>query len=518
MTELTAAFALTASANLDKRTITGTVVPFGVVGHTNLGPTIIEAGAVQPGDKVVLLMEHDRTRPIGLLATSVIHDDRIEATFRVTGTSAGDDALLEAADRIRDGLSVGLDAVEYDVDQDGVVHVTAGVWRETSLVTFPAFTEARVDRVAATEAPAPAPDADTPTEEEHTVTEVTEAVAEVTAAEPQHLAAAFIPRAHVQDAFPYRETVRDDRGVQASFFRDMIRAQHDPEAAERYRVAQTMLTAAAGVQTDIAEIIPTQYRPDMYVGQLSNSRPVIDAFSRQSIDGPNPQRVPRFKAASGLNADHVENTNPAEGAFETDEVVITPKAVSGIYKGSREMFEGSTPAVDALIMNAIREEYASETEAYAATTFLTGATAGTVVDISNGVTLQVIERMITFQANRKRAADVLLAGTTLFPELVKQVDLQGRPLNPYVGATNAPGSIGMGALSVNVGGYVTPYVASLTDGLLGVREDAVTFESGLRMWRWEEKSGPATIEIAAFGYIACAVLRPLGLLKFATQA
>jgi hypothetical protein len=38
------------------------------------------------------------------------------------------------------------------------------------------------------------------------------------------------------------------------------------------------------------------------------------------------------------------------------------------------------------------------------------------------------------------------------------------------------------------------------------------------MWRWEEKSGPATIEIAAFGYIACAVLRPLGLLKFATQA
>ena len=46
----------------------------------------------------------------------------------------------------------------------------------------------------------------------------------------------------------------------------------------------------------------------------------------------------------------------------------------------------------------------------------------------------------------------------------------------------------------------------------------MTFESGLRMWRWEEKSGPANIQIAAFGYIVCAVLRATGLLKFATQA
>lgn len=370
-----------------------------------------------------------------------------------------------------------------------------------------------VGMLGAPQSPA-ATEAAGPTEGE-TVDEST-AVAEATGTPPAAPAPAYIPRATVRDPFPYRATVRDERGIQASFFRDMIRAQHDPEAADRYRIATTMIQNANGVQSDVNEIIPSIYRPDMFVGQLSNSRPMIDSFQRQTIDGPNAIRVPKFNSASGLMADHVEDTNPTTGAFTTTEVTITPKAVSGLFTGSREMFEGSTPAVDALIMNAILEEYAAESETYAATTFLAGATAGTVVDISNGVTLQVVERMITFQANRKRPAEVFLAGTTLFPELVKQVDTTGRPLNPYVGATNAFGT--GSALAVNVGGIVTPYVASLADGLLGVREDAVTFESGLRMWRWEERNGPANIEIAAFGYIGCAVLRATGLLKFATQA
>lgn len=367
---------------------------------------------------------------------------------------------------------------------------------------------------AATHTPAPAPaETETPTEGD-TVDQSTP-VAEATAPTPAE--PAFIPRARVQDPFPYRETVRDERGMHASFFRDMLNSRHDRDAAERFNVAQTMIQNA-GVQTDVNEIIPTTYRPDMYVAQLTSLRTLIDSFSKQSIDGPNPIRVPKFSSASGLMADHVEGTNPTTGTFVTTESVITPVAKSGTYVGSRELFEGSTPAVDALIMAAIAEEYASETETYAATTFLAGATAGTVVDISNGVTMQVVQRMITFQTNRKRAADVFRAGTTLFPELAIQVDTAGRPLNPYIGATNAPGTTSAKVLSLNVGGYETPLTSSLTDGLLGVSSDAVTFESGLRMWRWEEKDGPANIEIAAFGYIVCAVLRATGLLKFATQA
>lgn len=330
-------------------------------------------------------------------------------------------------------------------------------------------------------------------------------------------APAFVPRAHVQDAFPYRSSTRDDRGMQASFFRDMLRAKDDPEAASRFSVAQTMITAAND-QADVNEIIPTIYRPDMWVGSLENLRPTLEAFSRETIDGPNPLRVPKFSSAADLMSDHVENTNPSTGSFVTTEQVITPVAKSGSYLASREMIEGSTPAVDALIFREIFNEYALDTEAYAVTTFLAGATAGTVVDISDGVSMQLIARMITFNASRKRAADVALFGQTLFSAAATQVDTAGRPLNPSFGAQNATGQAGSKLLSIDIGGYRVPMVTSLTGGLLGVREDAWTFESGLRTWRWEEKSGPAKIELAAFGYIVCAVTRAAGLLKFATQA
>jgi HK97 family phage prohead protease len=508
MTQLHAAFTVTASADLEGRTLAGTVVPFGVIGHTNLGPTIIEAGAIEVADKVVLLVSHDSDRPIGLLAQHQETPAGITGTFKVIATPAGDVALLEAAEGVRDGLSVGLDAVEYTEDDDGVIHVTAGVWRETSQVTFPAFAAARIHKVAASEPETPdAEPAEEPTENDPEESTVDESTTVAQAAVP-----ADIPRAYVQDAFPYRP------GVNASFFKDMLNASRDPEASRRFTQAQTMMNAVADTTTNITEIIPTTYRPDLWVGQLTTPRIVIDSFSKGTLDGPNPLRIPKFTSASGLSADHVEGTNPATGNLDTAEQVLTPKAISGQYTATREMIEGSTPAVDQIIMSAIQQEYASETEAYAVTTFLAGATAGTVVDISDGVTMQILARMITFQANRKQAPDVFLAGTTLFPELVKQVDSAGRPLNPYLGATNAPGSIAGKALAVNIGGMATPFAQSMVDGLLGLSSDAVTLEGTHRFWRWEEKNGPANIEIAHFNYIVCAVTRAAGLLKFATQA
>ena len=514
MERLTAAFTMTATADLDTRVIAGVAVPYGEIGHTSWGKTRFAAGSLTIPERVLMLASHDPERPIGILAEHTDNPDALETRFKVAKTSAGDDALLEAAEGIRNGLSVGVDIDTYEIDAEAdTITILAGTLREVSLVTFPAFDSARVAKVAATEAPqetTPTDPVEEATNEGDTVDESTPVV--------EATAPAYVPRAHVQDAFPYRASTRDDRGVQASFFRDMLHAKDDPEANRRFTQAQTMMTAANDM-ADVAEIIPQAYRPDLYVGQLSNSRTVIDAFTRLPIDGPNVQRIPTFKTATGLMSDHTENTNPTTGAFTTDEILATPVAKSGMYSASREMIEGSTPAVDALILNAIREEYALDTEAYAITTLLAGATAGTVVDISNGVTMQVLTRMVTFQANRKRAAEVFLAGTDLFPELVAQVDGSGRPFNPVVNPTNAAGNgTTSAAMSVGVAGLVTPYVPVLTGGVLGVRSDFVTFESGLRTWRWEEKSGPAKIEFAAFGYIVCAVLRATGLLKFATQA
>lgn len=506
-----AAFTFTASADLDRRRISGTLLPYGVQGATSWGPVQVQAGAVTIPDRVLFLIGHDDDRPVGLLAEHDDGPDALVGSFTVAATPNGDTALLEAAEGIRAGLSVGLDVHDYTTGKDGVVTITAATLRETSLVTFAAFPGAAVETVAASETSDPAPGTDaTPDREDPTVdTTTTPPVAEATDTPDAAPLTASVPapRATVRDPFPYGPT------VQASFFRDLVTASEgDRDAAERVRRAQVMLTAAQDT-TDVAEVIPPGYRPDLYVGQLGVTRPVVDAFARYTITDATPFRVPVFGSASGLMADHVEGTNPTDGSVTFDEVVVTPKAVSGRHRASREMLDASNPSVDAIIMAAIREEYAAEAEAYVAAAFIAGATAGTAVAEATA-TAGVVANLVAYQVARKQGAGFLLAGTDLFPALALEVDGAGRPMNPYRGATNADGGMSAGAQAIDVAGLASPLAWSIAGGLLGTRNDAATWESGLRMWRWEEKDGPANIEFAAFGYIAAEVLRPAGVVKF----
>ena len=90
------------TANVDDRTITGLMLPYGAPGgRTNLGRVIASAGSVTiPDDPagVVLNLEHQRTSPIGR-ATSITEEaDGLHATFRVARTRAGDDLLAEVAE------------------------------------------------------------------------------------------------------------------------------------------------------------------------------------------------------------------------------------------------------------------------------------------------------------------------------------------------------------------------------------------------------------------------------------
>ncbi len=51
-------------------------------------------------------------------------DQGIEATFKVAATIAGDDSLLEAAEGLRDGFSVGVKINEWK-NEEGVLRIKA---------------------------------------------------------------------------------------------------------------------------------------------------------------------------------------------------------------------------------------------------------------------------------------------------------------------------------------------------------------------------------------------------------
>lgn len=136
-----------ATAGLEDRTIKGLVLPYGATGGTSLGPVTASKGSVRiPPDlsRVKLYFGHS-TDPGGFhsvgFATAASEDaDGIRMTFKVAKTPAGDTALLEAAEGVRDGLSVEL----YGARTNARAQLTDGLITAVSLVPVPAFDDARV--------------------------------------------------------------------------------------------------------------------------------------------------------------------------------------------------------------------------------------------------------------------------------------------------------------------------------------------------------------------------------------
>jgi hypothetical protein len=134
--------AVTATLDDADRALTGLAVPFGVPGRTSAGLLTVPPGTVRvPADlrRVKLFTEHGRATPIGYATAAADDPAGLRMTFRVARTPDGDTALLEAAEGVRDALSVELDAAV----------VKAGALVSADLVgvavtSVPAFADARL--------------------------------------------------------------------------------------------------------------------------------------------------------------------------------------------------------------------------------------------------------------------------------------------------------------------------------------------------------------------------------------
>lgn len=149
------AVGLVAAASTDARTITGRIVRYNVPSDDGRRMTI-HAGAItprQPLKRVKMLTDHDMGQPVGYMTALAEADDYAQATFAIPAGEAGDKALADAENGLRDGLSVGLtladDADAFDFDNDGNLHIYAAALHEVSLCAIPAYSDAQVTDVAA---------------------------------------------------------------------------------------------------------------------------------------------------------------------------------------------------------------------------------------------------------------------------------------------------------------------------------------------------------------------------------
>lgn len=141
------------AAQPKSRTISGLILPFNKPGYTSSGTVTVLEGTVHwPDDvkRVKLLRDHSTDtgfKPVGYAEQIEETPEGIRATFRIAATPDGDEALADVKEGVRDALSVEL--IHTNVDSAG--SLTAGELSAVALVPIPAFADARVDLITASQ-------------------------------------------------------------------------------------------------------------------------------------------------------------------------------------------------------------------------------------------------------------------------------------------------------------------------------------------------------------------------------
>jgi HK97 family phage prohead protease len=499
-------FSAELTADSAARTISGKIVPFnGEVGNTSAGAVVFERGAINIADssKVKLLLEHDPKQPIGRAQFFNETEEGIFASFKISKSSRGTDALIEASEELRTGLSVGV-MVNAAKPKNGVLYVSSADLLEVSLVQAAAFKSAAVTDIAASEDEAV--EETLPTESETaTVEETTSAVeatptveaAAVEAARPAVTAMAYTkPRIEV---------------TAAKYAENTIRAALGDDSARQW-------IAAADNTTDNAGLVPTRQLSEIINPLGTTIRPSIDAISRGVL----PDAGMTFEIPKITQMPTVAETAEDAAFSDTDQnaafLSVSVKKYAGQQTFSVELLDRTSPAFfDELVRN-MAAAYAKTTNAAVNAALIAGATADATTTVTYPTAAELLGIVARGSASVYGAtaglpnpfARNMVVSTGQWSNIMSLNDA-GRPIYTASQPMNAGGVVAPTSLTGNVAGlnlYVDPTNAGDGDGtILVVNPDAYTwYESPTYRLRAESTAaGQVTIGYYGFGAIATKV-------------
>lgn len=497
------------AADTVTRTISGMVVPFGPAGNTSAGPVRFEFGAFGEIDasKIVLNMEHDRTRPLGrgIAGSEQVTPAGVSMAFKIAQTNAGNDALVEASEGLRPAFSIEASVNEYTIEK-GVMVVSSANLEAVAHVTNPAFKDAQISQVAASEPDDEATEAETPVEEqpqENNVEETTAPVAdEVTAAA---VVTAAAPVAYTQPRSPINS--------QATYLEHSIKAKmgnHDS--------AQYVMAADDSFTTNPA-FKPTQYSTQV-VDTLIGSRPAIDAIGTRALSAAGMTIAHPKITTAGTVAETAEGGAPSETGIVSSYVNLDVKKYAGLQRYSVELIERSDPSFFQAMVDNMTRAYNKATDAAVIAALTAGGTAAaTTAATSAGIISYVSTEAPAAYLATGELASAYIAGTGQWSLLLGATDSSGRPIYNAANPQNAGGASAPTSLRGNVLGldlYVDPNaVATNIDesAFIVVPSSVAIYESPvLRMSTNVVTSGE--IETAIYGYMAAGVLVAGGVRRF----
>ena len=505
MKKVTTPFQITA-ADSDSRTITGTIVTFEETGNASIGKVQFAKGSIAP-TPVLLNLEHDRSRRIGKTLSIESNDQNMTATFKIAATTAGNDALVEAAEGLRDGFSVEVAFDEYETLKDGTVRILKGELTAVALTSEPAIRSARVESVAATEEEISdstiEPEAPQPTEGED---EVEDTVKDAATAETVEAAQSITATANAVGG--WKSTPRIEITA-AKYLENKVLAATGDESARQY-------VLAADNTTDNAGLVPTRQLTEVINGLGTRIRPSIDAISSGSLpDAGMTFEIPKITAMPTVAVaaeDAAFSNTDQNSAFLSVDV----KKFAGQQKFSVELLTRTSPLFYDELLRNMGAAMAKAQNAYVNGLLITNATvdATTVATYPTATELLgIISRgsASVYGATAGLAnpfARNLIASTGQWANLMTLND-SGRPIYSQVSnPMNQPGVAVPTSLTGNVAGlnlYVDPTNGGDGDGtLLVVNPDAYTWYEGTQYQLRAESTadGSITVGIYSFGALA----------------
>jgi HK97 family phage prohead protease len=487
----------------DRREISGKIVPMGTgeIGNTNLGAYVFEAGSIDIADvsKIKLLSQHDMKKPVGRMTASEVREDGIYATFKLSRSQAGSDALIMASEGLVSGLSIGAEIISSKPSRDGHTVVTAAKLKEVSLVTEPAFKSAQVLEIAAEEV---IPAEETQTESETAVENTPETVA-------APVEAAAVEAARPTVTAMYYTKPRLDLSNEA-FLENSIRAQFGDENARQYLAAASDTTT-----TEVAGLVPTRQLTEIINNKSTAGRPSIDAISTGALpDAGMKFQIPRVKTVPTVAV------AAEKGAFDDTQVEIeyldvTVAKYAGMQLFDVEVLDRTSPAFFAELQSLMADAYAKATNVAVRTAIQTGATAdGTTITLPwDGAEMAgfIARASDSIYTNTLRFATGVIVSPTQWSNIMGMVDSQNRPLFIASQPQNAAGSVSQSLRGSLLGLelYVDYSLTGTADkSIVVVNRDSFTWYESPRLQLRADKVGTGKVEVGYYGYGAIATKVP----------
>jgi HK97 family phage prohead protease len=423
---------LDAAAGEDSpRTITGVAVPWDVTATVSDGTKVsFLRGAFDLEAKNPKLLEnHDSTQLRGVVTELADSEEGLLFTAKFAKTRASDDAIELVKAGAYDSVSVGAIPLKFTMKKDGTMLVSSASLEEISLVASPAFKDAIITEIAASEP-----------EEEATETPNNDTSEEETMSQENPVEAS-------------QPDVIQTTPIFASAKREFIM----PTAAEyisaafvggdQWRAMSDGLRAAAPnvVTSDIPGVLPLPIVQPVY-NNFIGRRPVIDAIGAKAMPAGGKVFIrPEVTTHTSIAVQSAENAALQQGTFVVTDNQVTKAAYGGYVTLSEQSIDWSQPEIIGLVLDDMARIYANETDNVAADNLATGASVTRNFSGASGADpaywvewIYGAASTILSSSNGNLPTHLFLS-PNVWASLSSLSDTADRPLFPNVGPMNSFG-------------------------------------------------------------------------------